>query len=387
MTRLLFLWDAEAFGGHDVTALVALERLASISSLTLGALHTGRNARLTEELERIARQTGRLDIVCAEAAPCRSESIDGRFRGARTRSLENAIGSWKPDWAVDVQGFITLGLCALGACRALRVPVASYVPMTHRVWTIRRSPVSLVQDLLNRFWYAVPAAFLTTSDRMKGKLVRLHGVSGERVAVVEYGPDVSRSPSGDRAAARKTFGFADGPVVGVLGRVEFGQKRQDFLIRAVARHRDALAGHRFVIVGDGPDLPAAKRLVAELGVGDSIRFMAWQKDPFALYPALDAVLIPSRYEGVPLVMLEAMHQRIPVVAADVDGMADFLPKECLFRSGDAGEMVDKLLSIRELADPEILDRLADLIETRLNAKRFADCFAEAIMRLTQGGGR
>ena len=204
MTRVLFLWDAEAFGGHDVTALVALERLAAIPDLSLGALHTGRNARLTEELERIAEKTGRLEVVCAKAAPCASESLDGLLRGPRTRSLQEAIGQWQPDWAVNVQGFITLGLCALGACRVLSIPVVSYVPMAHRVWTLRRSPVSLVQDLMNRFWYSVPTAFITTSDRMKEKLVREHGVPGKRVAVVEYGPDVSRPASPTMGGERFT---------------------------------------------------------------------------------------------------------------------------------------------------------------------------------------
>jgi glycosyltransferase involved in cell wall biosynthesis len=387
MKRVLFLWDAEAFGGHDVTALVALERLAAIPDLTVGALHTGRNVRLTEELERISKTTGRLEVVCVKALPCISESLDGLLRGPRTRSLAEAIDLWKPDWAVNVQGFITLGLCALGACRALRIPVVSYVPMAHRVWTLRPSPVSLLQDLLNRFWYSVPAAFITTSDRMKGKLVRERGVPESRVAVAEYGPDISRPPSGDRAAARKAFGFTEGRIIGVMGRVEFGQKRQDFLIQAVARQREALAGYRFVIVGDGPDLPTAMRLVEKLGVGDRVQFMAWQKDPFALYPALDAVLIPSRYEGVPLVMLEAMFHRIPVLASDVDGMADVLPIECRFRSGDAAEMVQKLIALPGQATPEVLDRLANLITNRFNAKIFAERFAQEIVRLTKAGAR
>jgi glycosyltransferase involved in cell wall biosynthesis len=217
---------------------------------------------------------------------------------------------------------------------------------------------------------------------MKEKLVREHGVPEERVAVVEYGPDVSRPPAGDRAGAREKFGFAEGRIVGVIGRVEFGQKRQDFLIRAVARHRDALAGYGFVIVGDGPDLLAAKYLAEKLEVSDRIRFIAWQKEPFALYPALDALLIPSRYEGVPLVMLEAMFHRIPVLASAVDGMADFLPPECLFRSGNAADMVEKLIVLPMQVTPELLGRLANLITSRLNSKMFADRFAQEIVRLT-----
>ena len=385
MKRILFLWDAEAFGGHDVSALVALERLAGMPEFHLGALHTGRNPRLRAELERISRQTGRLEIVEAKAGPCISESLDALMRGPRTRSLETVIAQWRPGWVIHVQGFITLGLCALGACHSLRIPAVSFLPMTHRIWTLHPSPVSLLQDLLNRYWYSVPAAFIVTSDRMKDKLVRDQRVLAEKVAVVEYGPDVTRLTPGNRAAARKAFGLPEERIIGVIGRVEFRQKRQDFLIRSVAQQREALARFLFLLVGDGPDLTAAQALADKLGVGNQIRFLPWQPDLAELYSALDAVLIPSRFEGVPLVMLEAMARRIPVLASAVDGMADFLPPECLFPSGNATAMVARLRALPGSPDPDIVARLANLVETRLNARMFSSGFAREILRLAKAG--
>ena len=384
MKRVLFLWDAEAFGGHDVSALVALERLAERSDFRMGALHTGRNERLAEALDGLARRTGRLEVMAVASPLAVSESLDGLFRGPRTRSLQEAIGRWRPDWAVNVQGFITLGLCALGACRALRLPVVSFLPMTHRIRELHPTPLAWLQDGLNRFGYSVPAAFIVTSDRMKDKLVRQQGVASARVAVAEYGPAWPVPPSRDRMTARAALGFGGKRVVGVLGRVEFLQKRQDFLIRAVARHRAALADTVFAMVGDGPDLPAAKRLAGKLGLGDRLLFLPWQQDVSDLYAALDALLIPSRYEGVPLVMMEAMARRIPVLASAVDGMADFLPKECLFRSGDAAGMVGRIRALPGSPGPEILDRLAALVATRLNAKNFADGFSTAMDRFLRG---
>lgn len=385
MKRVLFAWDAAAFGGHDVTALVALERLAGTAGLAVGALHTGRNGRLTEALDRLARKTGRLEVLRADAAACASECLDGLVRGPRTRSIQDAIVRWRPDWVVDVQGFITLGLCVLGACRAARIPAVSFVPMAHRIRTLRPSPVSWLQDGVNRFWYSVPRAFIATSDRMKQMLVREHGVPAGRVAVAEYGPGPAPPATADRATLRAKFGFSSERAVGTIGRVEFRQKGQDFLIRAVARHREELSGYRFAIAGDGPDLPAAERMIRAFGVGDLVRCLPWQDEPSDLYAALDVLLIPSRYEGMPLVMLEAMARRLPVLAADVDGMADVLPGECRFRPGDAQDMADRLRALREKATPALLDRLAGLIETRFNAQTFADRFAEEILRLAEPG--
>jgi glycosyltransferase involved in cell wall biosynthesis len=384
MTRILFLWDADAFGGHDVSALVALERLAGLPEFRVGALHTGRNVRLAGELARIASQGGRLEIVQARPASCLSESLDALMRGPRTRSLETVIDQWRPDWAINVQGFITLGLCALRACRARRIPVLSFLPMTHRIWTLRPSPVSLLQDLVNRYWYAVPASFIVTSDRMKRNLVRKNGVQDARVTVVEYGPDLSRLQLRDRREARRRLALPDALLVGIIGRIEFRQKRQDFLIKAVARYREELAGSYFVLVGDGPDLEKALGLAGGLGVLEMIRFLPWQNDMADVYSAIDAVLIPSRFEGVPLVMLEAMARRIPVLASAVDGMADFLPAECLFNSGDAASMVARLRALPEVPSPDTLARLQSLTATRLNAGIFADRFVREIVRLPHG---
>ena len=387
MKRLLFWWDAAAFGGHDVSALAALEKLARAPDFQVGILHTGRNPRLAEALVDLARRADRLEIIRAEPPSARSESLDGLAGGPRTRFLGVAMGRWRPDFAVGVQGFITLGLCALGACRDRRIPVLSFLPMTHRIRELSNGPLAWLQDGINRHWYSIPTAFIVTSGRMKDRLVRQQGVDPGRVDVVEYGPVWPVPPGKDRTAARAQWGWGSECVVGVLGRVEFLQKRQDFLIRAVARRRSELEGVRFAVVGDGPDLAAARLMAARLGVGDRLDFLPWQSDMAGLYAALDAVLIPSRFEGVPLVMLEAMARRIPVLASAVDGMADVLPEECLFPSGDAAAMAARLRALPGSPGPATRERLERLVADRFNAASFAEGFASAIQRRAAGTAR
>jgi glycosyltransferase involved in cell wall biosynthesis len=378
MTRILFFWDVEAFGGHDLSALVALRSLAENGSFEVGVLHSNRCARLTGELQDFAGHYPSVKIYSLSPPRAWSECVDALISGRRTRALREAICALSPDFVVNVQGFITLGLCVLGACRDVRMPVISYLPMTHRVWTIQPSPIAIVQDLLNRYWYSLPAVFIVTSGRMKDKLVRQQGVPASKIAVVEYGPDLTSLRTEDRAAARRKFNLPDKRVVGVLGRIEFRQKRQDFLIRAVARHRAAFAGFLFLIVGEGPDLADAEALVEKLQLRDQVRFLPWQQDMTDLYASLDAVLIPSRFEGVPLVMLEAMARRIPVLASAVDGMADILPAECLFDPDDVSAMVDRICALPHFPGPDVRDRLKDLIAKRLNASIFARNFERVV---------
>ena len=379
--RILFAFDAQAFGGHEITALKAIERLLYQSDLIIGVLHTGRNQNLIDELSALSKRCGRVDVIPVDAPGAVSESFDGLLHGRRTRAIENAIRRWQPHFVINIQGFITLGLCILGACRALRIPVVSYVPMTHRIWALKPSIISFLQDILNRFWYSVPYSFITISRSMKQMLVDIHGILPDKVTVVECGPDVSNLQICDRAAARSALGWDQRRTIGIVGRVEFFQKRQDFLIKTVAQHRANLAENRFIIIGDGPDYESALSLVKRLGIGDMVQFMGWQKDMSGIYSALDVLLIPSRYEGVPLVMLEAMLWRLPVLASDVDGMKDLLPSECLFRSGDGADLIEKLLALTGRLSPDTIARLSGYIINDRNERNFCDMFAAEIMRL------
>ncbi len=379
--NILFLFDAEAFGGHEITALAAMEGLADDPSYSVTALHTNRNQHLINALKELSRRYTRVRTVFVTVNNCFSESVDALRHGGRTRTITHAIRSLNPDLAVNVQGFITIGLCATAACRLLNVPVVSYVPMVHKLWHIRPSVMSFVQDVANRYWYSCPSAYITTSERMKIKLTHDHCVDEKMVGVAEYGPNISTLPAIDKNTARAELGWSNGYHVGIVGRIEFVQKRQDFLIRAIARYQKELRGLQFVIVGDGPNLDDAVRLVHKHNLGEMIRFMEWQSDMWRVYPALDALLLPSRYEGVPLVMMEAMFYRVPVLASNVDGMRDFLPVECLFREGCDSDMISKMKKLSTTVTSETLDQLADLVRDRLNTKIFRDSFVREILRI------
>jgi len=353
------------------------------SDLQLGVLHTGRNQRLIDALGCLKTAHKDLIIISCAAGGTFSESLDGLVRGLRTRKLAQAIQKWGPDCVVHVQGFITLGLCALAACKVLRVPMISYLPMTHRVWSLSPSLIALAHDMMNRYWYSLPDAYIVTSKRMQDYLAKLHGVAAASISVAEYGPSLPMKETVDRNEARRRIGVADKHAVGVVGRVEFFQKRQDFLIRAVARHKACLGDYCFLIVGDGPDLFKAKEMVRKSKLESLVHFLPWQSDMSALYPALDVLLIPSRYEGVPLVMLEAMAHRIPVLASAVDGMLDILPEACLFPSGDAVSLVARLQSITHDDKQVVTEMLAQLIETRMNAAVFAETIASSLRSFLQ----
>ena len=84
------------------------------------------------------------------------------------------------------------------------------------------------------------------------------------------------------------------------------------------------------VIGDGPKRQDLQAQAMQLGVADSIRWWGWQTDAKPIYQMLDALLLPSRTEGLPNVVLEAMAMGVPVAATNVGGVADLLDH------GDAG---------------------------------------------------
>ncbi|MER6382039.1 glycosyltransferase [Streptomyces sp. NPDC001118] len=140
-----------------------------------------------------------------------------------------------------------------------------------------------------------------------------HGIAA-RWHVIPNGVDTIRfQPEGSVARS------APGPLVVCVGRL-CRQKGQDVLLEAWPAVLRQLPTARLVLVGDGPD---AGRLRA--GAPASVEFAGPAVDAAPWYRAADVVVLPSRWEGMALVPLEAMACARPILVTDVDGARESLP--------------------------------------------------------------
>lgn len=139
--------------------------------------------------------------------------------------------------------------------------------------------------------------------------------------VPEVAADFAEGTPDDADTVPGSPGWRDGrgPVVGAVGRLH-RQKGLDVLVRAVS----GLPGVRLVLVGDGPERAALERLADGLGMADRLTVTGWTDEPHHHLAALDVVALPSRFEGLPLVLLEAMHAGLAVVATPVGSVGDAL---------------------------------------------------------------
>lgn len=97
------------------------------------------------------------------------------------------------------------------------------------------------------------------------------------------------------------------------------QKGQDVLLDALAIARpDLPAGTTVTLVGSGPDENALRQRARGLGLGHMVEFVPFTANPQAYFATSDCFVLPSRWEGFPLVLLEALSFGLPVLATDCD---------------------------------------------------------------------
>jgi glycosyltransferase involved in cell wall biosynthesis len=151
-------------------------------------------------------------------------------------------------------------------------------------------------------------------------IMRRYGVPATKIRTIPNGVPAARFPLIDadrRGTARGRLGLAsDEPVVLYLGWLEPGKLPPE-TFAAFAAVRDA----RLLVVGDGPERARLERHASELVPG-RVDFLGGVADPAAALAAADVLLLPSRAEGMPAVLIEAGLSGLPAVATDVGAVRE-----------------------------------------------------------------
>ena len=144
----------------------------------------------------------------------------------------------------------------------------------------------------------------------------------------------------DAEALRQELGIPMGVmVVGHVGRFE-SQKNHAFLLRVIAEYLRSTPAAVFLLVGDGPLRADIEDQAAELGISKNIRFVGVRKDvPALMRGVMDVLVLPSLFEGLPLVLLEAQAAGLPCllsdnIAEDSDLVHELISREPLTSSAE-----------------------------------------------------
>jgi glycosyltransferase involved in cell wall biosynthesis len=223
------------------------------------------------------------------------------------------------------------GIVPVLAARLARVPV---VATLHLVLPGRPARLEALSRLTLRMAARVIAVSEFVADYLRA--------SGIEPALVRNGV----APTLQDPEARSMLGVDAGDyVVGGIGRLD-RQKGWDVLCAAAPLVRERVPRARLVVVGDGPE----RRELAELGRRTGVSFAGYREHAASLIGGFDVLVVPSRYEGFGLVVVEAMLAGVPVVASAADSLPEVV--------ADAGRVVP-------VDDPTALaEAIASLAEDR-----------------------
>jgi predicted dehydrogenase/glycosyltransferase involved in cell wall biosynthesis len=186
---------------------------------------------------------------------------------------------------------------------------------------------------------------------------RTAGVPDALLARIANGVD-RRTPSRTRDALRRLWLLDDRPVLLMAGRFA-PQKNHALLLEAMPAILRAQPDAVVLLAGEGPLLfPIAAR-IAKLGLAGAVRMLGQRGDLPELMASADLLLLPSCFEGLSLVALEAMAAGLPIVATDAPGNAELIEPGIsgwLTPAGDAAAFADSV--IEAIGDPNRLARAA-----------------------------
>lgn len=189
--------------------------------------------------------------------------------------------------------------------------------------TWRHSPSigGALRELLNRWTVRLDDRIVATCELVRQIEIEHAQVPSDKVITIYNGIDMERSAASPLAAARIRQAFnipADALLLGSVGRMH---RSKDFgnLLTAMVQVRKRIPAVWLLLVGDGELRGELESRAQTLGLSSVVTFTGIRDDVPDILAALDIFVLPSRWEGLPLVVLEAMAAGLPVVATAVGG--------------------------------------------------------------------
>jgi glycosyltransferase involved in cell wall biosynthesis len=277
-------------------------------------------------------------------------------------SCLGARASWDPRWIVGLRRL----------CRAERFDVVhSHSPITtigarialrslpgrdrprlitteHNVWdsharATRRADAATARG---------DEIHLAVSEAVRASMpVRLRSTT----RVIQYGVDVDavRAAAPSREAGRRALGVGpDEVLIGTVANLRTTKGYPDLLV-AAAKVLANGSDMRFVALGQGPMEQELREQADRLGLGERFRFLGYRPDAVDVMAAFDIFCLPSRHEGLPVALMEALVLGIPVVATDVGGTGEIVTdgrEAVLVPPGDPERLAAALIAL--VGDPE-----------------------------------
>lgn len=325
--------------------------------------------------------------VCREAAALGFDTQVFDSHGTLSLSAVTLLRDFIREQGIDIlhsHGYKTdlIGLLATAGtgCKIMTTPHG---------WTKHPDLKLLGYELLDRMAFPFFDAVVPLSDGLCRPLRRIPLLK-HKVHLINNGVDTGEIESAQGSAKEIAAWKAAGSfVIGYVGRLTAG-KGLDVLLRSIAAHGEP--HWRVALVGEGEQEAELKAMVRRLQLEDSVRFFGFRPDRLLFMKAFDVFVLPSRSEGTPRCIMEAMVAGVPVVASDIPGCRCLITNQktgLFFPMDNAAMLADslRLLESRPHLKDELCAAAKTFIHAHYSAAKMADEYTSlyaAVCRDKQG---
>lgn len=316
------------------------------------------------------------DQLDAAVVPVRY--FDARGISSAARVLRQLRRHWQASKPNIVQTFLfhanVIGAIAARRARVPKIVTGLRVAEPHRRW--RRSIERIAGRLADRHVAVSQGVARFAREKI--------GLPAEKIVVIPNGVVIAKEPVA--AANLSQLGVPSGRrMIVFVGRLD-EQKGIEWLIEQTPEITKRLPSHDLLVVGTGPLAERLRGRAMRLGIGDRVHFCGWREDVPQILAASDLLVVPSQWEGMPNVVLEAMAAARPVVAFNVEGAADALGGDAngqIIPRGDAAGFVKRVVEIAsDKALQENSGRLnRNRAESRLSIQTMVGCYERLYLKL------
>jgi starch synthase (maltosyl-transferring) len=235
------------------------------------------------------------------------------------------------------------------AGRIARVPII--------ISSIRVIEAQRAKHLVDRLTSPLATHYLAVSQAARDYTIRHAKISPAKIFTIYNG--IKTNGEGRKKPVWRTALslHADDVVLGLIGRLH-KQKGHIVLLKALPRVLAQAVNTHVIFCGEGEEEARLKVAAQDLGIARHVHFIGLIENAYQMLSQIDIVVVPSLWEGMPNVVLEAMAAGRPVVASNIAGLDEVVvagETGLLFKPGDPHGLADALLKL--IQDPSLVNRM------------------------------
>jgi len=329
---------------------------------------------------------GDVPALCEEAARLGMKTHVFESHGRLSRTAVGQLRHFIRDHGINIlhtHGYKT-DVIGFLAVRGTKCKIVS----TPHGWSANAGIKVQIYEALDRLVFRFFDAVAPLSSDLYEGLLRLPGLK-RKLRLIRNGVDLSEVDAvAERSPELQAWKSQGSVVVGYIGQL-IPRKGLDTLLHAFSNLD--IPGKRLCIIGEGPQRLELERLAGRIGEKDRVHFFGFRDDRIALMRCFDVFVLPSRLEGIPRCVLEAMAARVPVIATDIPGCRVLVEDNVtgmLFPVDDHIGLATKLRLL--LGNDGLRDSMADaghrLVRKDYSAETMAERYTELYVELAGGDG-